>query len=130
MTDTTRERLSSLIREAVIRLKSSETMDAVADHLIAHGVTLSEPPAPAPPKPTWEPSEKATMLLLDWWREDENECGPFLRRLYAQLHRDRVAALPVPSWDDPTIAVIRTSKEQVSVARTMLLALADDGNGA
>jgi hypothetical protein len=30
MTDPTRERLSSLIREAVIRLKSSETMDAVA----------------------------------------------------------------------------------------------------
>lgn len=104
--------------------------DPIADALLRH--YLTPPPAPAPPKPTWWPSAEATAMLIRYWRADPQPLpGPFLLRLYAQLHRDRVAALPVPSWtDDPTIAVIRASKEQVSVARTMLLALADDGNGA
>ena len=98
----------------------------------SRAATLALSPAPAPPKPTWEPSGEACKLLTAWClRMIHEPSRPFLRRLYAQLHRDRVAALPVPSWtDDPTIAVIRASKEQVSVARTMLLALADDGNGA
>ena len=103
--------------------------DPIADALLRH--YLTPPPAPAPPKPTWWPSVEATAMLIRYWRANPQPLpGLFLLRLYAQLHRDRVAALPVPSWDDPTIAVIRTSKEQVSVARTMLLALADDGNGA
>lgn len=102
--------------------------DPIADALLVH--YLIPAPAPASPKPTWEPSDEAAAMLFSWWHNAVPP-RPFLRRLYAQLHRDRVAALPVPSWtDDPTIAVIRASKEQVSVARTMLLALADDGNGA
>ena len=120
MTD--RERLEALIRENI---------GAFTDALIAAGVSPPPHLPPTPPPPTWEPSFDSKLMVMNWqgaWGGED--VAPFLRRLYAQLHRDRVAALPVPSWDDPTIAVIRTSKEQVSVARTMLLALADDGNGA
>lgn len=101
---------------------------SLADGLLRH--YLTPPPAPAaPPPPTWKPSPEAWEMMFRWLASPELS-DDFLRRLYAHLHRDRVAALPVPSWtDEPTIAVIRASKEQVSVARTMLLALADDGTG-
>ena len=151
MTDPTREKMVTALRDALAQGPMRErAMDAleddllyeakrITDILLAKGVPLPEPPAPAaPPRPksTWEPSEKAAAMLMEWWIADEryarNECRPLLRRLYAQLHRDRVAALPSPAWDDPDpgFATVRArSGESVSIQRRHLLALADDGTG-
>ncbi len=97
---------------------------SLADGLLRH--YLTPPPAPAaPPKPTWEPSAEATAMLVRYWRSAPQPLpGPFLRRLYAQLHRDRVAALPQrdPGWVEIPVGLL--------VRRDGLLSLADDGNGA
>lgn len=115
--------------------------DPIADALLRH--YLTPPPAPAPPTPTWKPSEEACDLLDEWvCGEVDSSNGAFLRCLYAQLHRDRVAALgpeqlarfgvvstaqDAPDLPDWACADITIGTEP---AREALLALADDGNGA
>ncbi len=114
--------------------------DPIADALLRH--YLTPPPAPAPPKPTWEPSEESVRVLDNWLACDWTPRKQFLRRLYAQLHRDRVAALgpeqlarfgvvstaqDAPDLPDWACADITIGAEP---AREALLALADDGNGA
>ncbi len=105
--------------------------DPIADALLRH--YLTPPPAPAPPKPTWWPSAEATAMLIRYWRADPQPLpGPFLLRLYAQLHRDRVAALETYYIAD-TEDWVRLKTGRVAlrvVSRADLLALADDGNGA
>ena len=104
---------------------------SLADGLLRH--YLTPPPAPAPPKPTWWPSVEATAMLIRYWRADPQPLpGPFLLRLYAQLHRDRVAALRAPTWagDVGWVTVSAGPGDTVCLDRRYLLALADDGNGA
>ena len=137
MTD--RERLAAILADMSPELFAEQVSHCRdywlgrADRAMAQGVTLPEPPAPAPPKPTWEPSGEVCKLLTAWClRMIHEPSRPFLRRLYAQLHRDRVAALPSPAWDDPDpgFATVRArSGESVSIQRRHLLALADDGTG-
>jgi hypothetical protein len=73
-------------------------------------------------------------MLMEWWIADErnarNECRPLLRRLYGQLHRDRVAALvAAPGFSGVALVEIPTAPVRTWVARGTILALADDGNG-
>lgn len=110
---------------------------SLADGLLRH--YLTPPPAPAaPPKPTWVPSVAAWAMLYRWATGSEKvgteppapAASDFLRRLYAQLHRDRVAALPNPPCADrDDLAHIASPNTSFSVPRHTLLALADDGNG-
>jgi hypothetical protein len=72
--------------------------------------------------------------MLSRWvsGSDDASESSFLRRLYAQLHRDRVAALPNPPWPNPPwadrddLAHIASPNTSFSVPRHTLLALADD----
>ncbi len=123
MTD--RERLETMIREALNDGWQHEA-PRLADALLAKGVTV--PPAPAPPTPTWWPSAEATAMLIRYWRADPQPLpGPFLLRLYAHLHRDRVAAvatLYIANGEE----IVRLKGSHVA-SRTAILSLADDGTG-
>jgi len=121
MTD--RERLEALIRENI---------GAFTDALIAAGVSPPPHLPPTPPPPTWEPSFDSKLMVMNWqgaWGGED--VAPFLRRLYAQLHRDRVAALETyytADAEDWVILKIGRVAHRV-VSRADLLALADDGTG-
>ncbi len=108
-------------------MTKDQALDPIADALLAH--YLTPPPAPAQPKWTWCPSMESRGMLLGWVAGSESSLT-FLRRLYAQLHRDRVAALPNPGWADrDDLALIASGRTRFSIPRSVLLSLADDGNG-
>ncbi len=136
MTD--RERLAAILADMSPELFAEQVPHCRdywlgrADRALAAGVTLPEPHAPAaPPKPTWEPSGEACKLLTAWClRMIHEPSRPFLRRLYAQLHRDRVAALTRPWPDRPDfVRWDAGGEDHVGLHRRYLLALADDGTG-